>query len=131
MSNRELKRILLVEDEPDIQKIAGVALVNIGGFELEMCSSGHEALQQIQAFKPDLVILDVMMPGMDGPTTLREIRKLNEFENLPSVFMTAKVQAHEISQYLELGIQGVISKPFDPVTLPQEIRNIWKSLELV
>lgn len=130
MQQRELKRILLVEDEPDIRKIARIALKNIGGFEVEVSDSGHEALKMIQACQPDLAILDVMMPGMDGPTTLQKIRKIEGFAELPVMFMTAKVQPHEINEYMALGILGVISKPFDPVTLPQEVKDIWNALEL-
>jgi len=131
MPHKDLKRILLVEDEPDIRTIVSVALGDIGGFEIEVCNSGHEVLEVIQACQPDLLILDVMMPVMDGPTTLQEIRKIAAFKELPVIFMTAKVQAHEVNEYLALGVLGVISKPFDPVTLPQEIREIWNSPELV
>lgn len=128
--NKVLKRILLVEDEADIRKITRITLENIGGFEVEVCSSGHEALEVIQACQPDLAILDVMMPGMDGRTTMQEIRKIEGFAELPIIFMTAKVQAHEVDEYMSLGVLAVISKPFDPVTLSQEIRDIWHSLEL-
>lgn len=131
MPQKDLKRILLVEDEPDIRTIVSVALGDIGGFEIEVCSSGHKVLEMIQACQPDLLILDVMMPVMDGPTTLQEIRKFAAFKELPVIFMTAKVQPHEVNEYMALGVLGVISKPFDPVALPQEIREIWNSHELV
>lgn len=131
MPPKDLKRILLIEDEPDIRTIASVALKNIGGFDIEACESGQEALELLQTFKPDLVILDVMMPGMDGPTTLHEIRKFETLQKLPVIFMTAKVQSQEVNEYMALGVSGVISKPFDPITLPQEIRDIWNSLKLV
>ncbi len=131
MPPKNLKSILLVEDEADIRKIISVALGDIGGFDVEVCSSGHEALKIIQTCQPDLVILDVMMPGMDGPTTLQEIRTFEAFKNLPVIFMTAKVQPHEISEYMTLGVLDVITKPFDPVTLSQQIKDIWNAFELV
>ena len=83
-------------------------------------------MQNISQFSPDLVLLDVMMPGLDGPATLREIRKLHEFTKTPIVFMTAKAQRHEIEDFLALGAIGVVTKPFDPSTLSDQISNIWE-----
>lgn len=121
----ELSRILYVEDDPDIQAIAMMVLETISGFTLAPCSSGAEALQKAVAFKPDLVLLDVMMPGMDGPETLKGLRAFPELASTPVVFMTAKVQPQEVEGYLNLGAIGVIAKPFDPMTLAQELRDIW------
>lgn len=126
-SNESLSRILLVEDEEDIRAVAEVALESVGGFELKVCASGPEALESIAGFAPQLVILDVMMPGMEGPETLREIRKLPGYAETPAVFMTAKVQADEIRSYLDEGASGVIPKPFDPMTLSERIMEIWQS----
>ena len=95
-----LERILYVEDEPDIQEIARVSLETVGGFTVATCSSGREALDRAEEFEPDLLLLDVMMPDMDGPTTLGELRKLPGFGSTPTIFMTAKVQAHEIEDAL-------------------------------
>lgn len=92
----ELKKILYVEDEPDIQMIARVALENVGGFELMVCSSGPEAIEKAESFGPDLLLLDVMMPGMDGPSTLQELRKIPSIAKTPVMFMTAKVQPQEV-----------------------------------
>ncbi len=122
-----LQRILYVEDEPDIQEVALMTLEVIGGFTVEACSSGHEAIDKASGFAPDLILLDVMMPGMDGPTTLQELRKRAETTKTPVIFMTAKVQSHEINQYLELGAVGVITKPFDPVTLCDQIKELWSN----
>ncbi|HKK56463.1 response regulator [Marinobacter sp.] len=128
MPNDEtLKRILLVEDEEDIRAVAEIALESVGGFQLKVCASGPEALESIAGFAPQLIILDVMMPGMEGPETLREIRKLPEYALTPAVFMTAKVQADEIQSYLAGGATGVIPKPFDPMTLSDRILEIWQS----
>jgi len=123
----ELHKILYVEDEPDIQAIAQIALENVGGFELKICGSGQEAIQQAAGFKPDLILLDVMMPGMDGPTTLQELRKLDELANTPVMFMTAKVQPQEIEHFKSLGAIEVIAKPFDPMKLAETIQQAWEA----
>ncbi|WP_028573247.1 response regulator [Desulfonatronum lacustre] len=121
-----LQNILYVEDEPDIQAVAQIALEMVGGFTLKVCSSGRDALETVRTFVPDLILLDVMMPGMDGPTTMGELRKLPDLEHTPVVFMTAKVQPGEVSEYLALGARGVIAKPFDPMKLADEVRAIWE-----
>jgi two-component system, OmpR family, response regulator len=125
MTSPTLNRILHVEDEPDIQEIARVSLETVGGFTVATCSSGREALDRAEEFEPDLLLLDVMMPDMDGPTTLGELRKLPGFERTPTIFMTAKVQAHEIERFKALGAIDVITKPFDPMTLADQVRAIW------
>jgi two-component system, OmpR family, response regulator len=122
---RELSKILYVEDDPDIRAIAMMVLETINGFIVEPCDDGSEALQKAVAFEPDLILLDVMMPGMDGPETLKGIRNLPGLQTTPVVFMTAKVQPQEVQGYLDLGAVGVIAKPFDPMTLAQELRDIW------
>ena len=120
-----LNKILYVEDEPDIQEIAVEALTALGGFEIKPCSSGQEALDCAEAFGPDLILLDVMMPGIDGPATLVELRKLGPLKTTPVVFMTAKVQTHEITHYKRMGALEVIKKPFDPMTLSDQLKKIW------
>jgi len=122
---KTLDKILYVEDDPDIQAIDVMVLDAISGFTLEPCSSGSEALSKAIAFNPDLILLDVMMPGMDGPETLHALRKLPELSATPVVFMTAKVQPQEVQGYLALGAVGVIAKPFDPMTLADQLRDIW------
>lgn len=124
----EIEKILYIEDEPDIQTIAQIALQDVGGFTLQSCSSGREAIEKAEAFGPDLVLLDVMMPGMDGPETLKELRKLTTMESVPVIFMTAKVQPQEIEEYKSLGAVDVIAKPFDPMSLADQIRTIMKAL---
>ncbi|GGF35510.1 response regulator [Aliidongia dinghuensis] len=120
-----LKRILLVEDDPDVQTIASMALIDIGEFDLTVCSSGREALDRIGHIQPQLVLLDVMMPDMDGPTTLEALRRLPLTPQPPVVFMTAKVQPQEQRRYLDLGAVDVIAKPFDPVTLADQLHAVW------
>lgn len=124
-----LQRIMLVEDEEDIRAVAELALEAVGGFTLKTCASGQIALDQLAEFRPQLVLLDVMMPVMDGPSTLRAIRQSGEFANVPAIFMTAKVQPDEVNQYLSEGAVAVIPKPFDPMTLSDRIREIWDSLQ--
>lgn len=121
-----LERILYVEDEPDIQMVAKLSLEMMGGFTLAVCSSGAEALEKAAEFKPQLLLLDVMMPGMDGPTTLKRLREISQTAQTPAVFMTAKVQSSEIAQYKALGAVDVIPKPFDPMSLANEVRAIWE-----
>lgn len=123
---KPLSRILMVEDEPDIQAVAQVALEAIGGFQVEMCSSGRDALDRVVPYSPDLILMDVMMPGMDGPSTLQSLRADPATSAFPVIFMTAKVQSHEIARFLDLGALGVISKPFNPMTLASTIRGLWE-----
>lgn len=120
-----LQRVLHVDDEADIREIAQLTLDSIGGFRVETCASGYEALDKAPDFRPDIILLDVMMPGMDGPTTYQELQKNPETASIPVIFMTAKVQPHEISQYLDMGAVGVITKPFDPLNLSQQVSDIW------
>lgn len=128
MPDRELKKILYVEDEPDIAQIAQLALENIGGFELENCENGQIALDKGKVYQPDLVLMDVMMPVLDGPAAFKEMQKLPEFANIPVIFMTAKVQPSEIEEYKSLGVVEVIPKPFDPMTLADQVKQIWANL---
>ena len=123
-----LKRIMLVEDDPDVQTIASMALVDIGEFELTVCSSGREALAQMAGVSPQMVLLDVMMPDMDGPTTLEAIRRLPLASQPPVIFMTAKVQPQEQQRYLALGAIEVIAKPFDPISLADQLHTAWARL---
>jgi CheY-like chemotaxis protein len=122
-----LQRILYVEDEPDIRAVAKLALEMVGGFTVKVCSSGEEALREAVAFGPDLILLDVMMPGMDGPSTLKALRALPSLAELPVAFMTAKVQPAEVAHYKTLGARDVIAKPFDPMTLASQVRAIWEA----
>lgn len=121
-----LNRILYVEDEPDIRAVARVALEMVGGFTVRICESGEEALREAAGFGPDLLLLDVMMPGIDGPTTLKGLRQQAPLADVPAVFMTAKVQPAEVAQYKSLGALDVIAKPFDPMTLATQVRTIWE-----
>lgn len=124
----ELRRILFVEDDPDIRTVATMALEAVGGFSVLACDSGDRAVEEAAAFGPDLVLLDVTMPGLDGPATLKALRRLPELRETPIVFMTARVQTHEVTLYREMGAADVIAKPFDPMALSDTVRSIWSSL---
>lgn len=121
----ELRHILIVEDDPDIQIIARVALESVGGYQVTICSSGEEALRVAPTCDADLIMLDVMMPGLDGPTTMVQLRQISALRETPMIFMTACVQPSEVADYLALGALSVISKPFSPLKLPQEVARIW------
>jgi len=122
---RTLNKILYVEDEIDIRTVAQVALVEVGDFALKTCSGGAQAVLEGADFAPDLILLDVMMPGMDGPTTLAALRAQAPLKDVPVIFMTAKVQPNEIAHYRSLGALDVIAKPFDPMSLADQVRAIW------
>jgi CheY-like chemotaxis protein len=119
-----IRKVLLVDDEDDIRTIGKVSLSRVGGWETVLASSGAEALTKAAAERPDLILLDVMMPGMDGPTTFGQLRAQEATAKTPVIFMTAKIQKQEVARYLELGAVGVIGKPFDPMTLPAEIKRL-------
>lgn len=125
---KKLNRILYVEDEEDIRMVGEMSLVDVGGFEVRACASGPEAIGAAAAFAPDLILLDVMMPGMDGPSVLRALRALPELSAVPAIFMTAKIMAAEIAELKAAGALDVVPKPFDPMTLPDEIRAIWSRM---
>ncbi len=127
--NQPLKRILLVEDDPDIQTIGKLALEAVGGFEVGVCSSGKEALERLKTENPDLILMDVMMPEMDGPTTLGALNTQPVTASTPVMFMTAKVQPNEVARYREMGALAVIAKPFDPMTLSDTLRTLWRDAQ--
>lgn len=120
----EIRRILYVEDDPSIRMIALMALRSVGGFAVIECSCGEEAIAAAPTAAADLLLLDVMMPGLDGHATLRELRRVPATAQTPAIFMTAKVQAAEIAQHIAQGALGVIAKPFDPMALPAQIRRL-------
>jgi CheY-like chemotaxis protein len=122
----ELRRVMCVEDDPDIRMIIEFSLATLGGYQVCLCPDGRAALTQAPNFKPDLVLLDVMMPGLSGPETLAALRKQATMAGVPVVFMTAKAMPDEVEELLQYGATGVIVKPFDPVTLPQDIRIYWE-----
>lgn len=121
----QLKRILHVDDNDDILQIAGMALEMVGGFQILQCASGPEAIEKAADFQPDLLLLDYMMPNMDGKETLYEIRKLPGMELVPVIFMTARVQEDIAQDLRREGALDVMTKPFDPMELAGLIRDAW------
>ena len=119
-----IEKVLLVDDDPRIRKIAQISLEGVGHWRVTLVASGFEAIEAANKERPDVILLDVMMPEMDGPTTLTKIREVAEIASIPVIFFTAKVQKQELDSYLALGAAGIISKPFDPMKLPDEIREI-------
>lgn len=126
MPSNMLTKILYVDDDDDIRMVAVFALEAVGGFEVAACASGQEALARAVEFAPQLLLLDVMMPEMDGPATLAAFRGEPATAATPAIFMTAKVRPAEIDRFLALGAIDVIAKPFDPMALPDNIRAIWQ-----
>ena len=128
MPAQPLNRICYVEDDEDIQKIVRMSLERIGKISVEVISDPMVAIEAIKASKPELVMLDWMMPGMDGPTLFRKMQELPEVRSLPVVFITAKASQAELDELRALGAAGTISKPFSPRDLPEQLRAIWKNL---
>jgi two-component system OmpR family response regulator len=116
-------RILLVDDEPDIREVVDVSLGLDREFRTRACASGADALVMAVQWSPSLILLDVMMPLMDGPTTLANLRKDPRTANIPVLFLTARTQMAEIEHFISLGAQGVLSKPFNPMTLAASVRS--------
>ena len=127
MRGKPLRHLLCAEDDPDLRMILEAAL-GFGGLDAVIFESGVEALAHIKdkGHTPDLILLDVMMPGLDGPETLLAMRKLPKTAHTPVIFVTARVQPSEVQAYLDLGAIAVIAKPFDPATLANRIRDIWR-----
>lgn len=121
-----IRKIMLVDDEPDIRKVGTLSLKHVGKWEVVAVSSGTEAGAVAVREQPDVILLDVMMPVQDGPTTLAKIRQEPATARIPVIFMTAKAQRHEVERLLGLGAAGVITKPFDPIALPEDIKRIVK-----
>jgi two-component system, OmpR family, response regulator len=119
------RRLLLADDAQDIRTIACLSLERVGDWTVVPVQSGQAALEAVTSDGPyDAILLDVMMPGLDGPTTLRQMRIRSLAPEVPVVFLTAKVQASERQRLLALGATGVIAKPFDPLMLPKELESV-------
>jgi CheY-like chemotaxis protein len=117
------RKILIVDDEDDIREVAAMSLEMSAGWEVVGASSGVEGLAKARTEKPDAILLDVMMPAMDGPATLQKLRADPEIAALPVVFLTAKLQATDRRRLAELGAAGVLAKPFDPMTLADQVKE--------
>lgn len=128
MRTRQLKTLLYVDDEPDIREIVELALALIDDLAVHTADSAKKALALMPALKPDLVLLDVMMPDMDGLMALRRMRAERELESIPVIFVTARAMPEEVELFCELGVAGVIAKPFDPMQLGAQVVTLWDAL---
>lgn len=120
-----LTKVLCADDEEDILAIVQICLEMLPDLQVVCCRDGATAIAEAHRLQPDLVVLDVMMPGMDGPTAMRAIKADPQLKDTPVILMTARVQSAEIDRYLEMGAAGVIPKPFDPMTLANRIVSLW------
>jgi CheY-like chemotaxis protein len=123
MNGQAIQKVLLVDDDQEVLFIAKMALESLGGYQVCTCSSGPEAVDRAPLFSPDLLLLDVMMPGMTGPETLASLRGMPAFAETPAIFMTGLGPAGAGSATRSLGVAGIIAKPFDPLTLADRIRE--------
>ncbi len=121
------RHLLIVDDEDDIREVASLSLEMTRGWTVSMASSGAQGLESARTLQPDAILLDVMMPEMDGPSTLRLLQSSDATRNIPVIFLTAKVQGADRRKFLQLGVQGIIAKPFDPLTLAKQISEtlLW------
>jgi two-component system OmpR family response regulator len=124
----DLRTVMYVDDEPDIREVVLMALGLADNLDVHSCDSGEQALQMLPQIKPDLLLLDVMMPGTDGPSTLQRMRADPALASIPVIFMTAKAMPQEVARFRELGAVAVIAKPFDPMQLAKQVLSIWEGI---
>jgi len=124
----QLKRVLVIDDEEDIRDVAGVTLELTRGWEILTTDCGARGIESARVFRPDAILLDVMMPDMDGPATFRALQNRDDTRRIPVIFLTAKVQPADLQKFTQLGVRGVIGKPFDPLKLAAQIGELleWK-----
>jgi CheY-like chemotaxis protein len=125
VSRSSLGKVLVIDDDPDIRHITRLVLSRLGGLIVGEAATGAEGVELARSFAPDLILLDVMLPGMDGPTTLEALRATAETAAIPVIFLTAKAMPEETSHLNRLGALTVLTKPFDPMTLADDIRVVW------
>jgi two-component system, OmpR family, response regulator len=129
MSIREFQSVLYVDDDPDICEVVRATLCLTAGLDVRTAGSGEQAIDLAYELRPDLVLMDVMMPGLDGPSTFRRMRESDQLADIPVIFMTAKVLPAEVAHFLQLGAIGVIGKPFDPLKLCDDLFALWKNAQ--
>ncbi len=118
------KHILLVDDEDDIREVAGISLEAVGGWQVSSASCGREGIEKALAERPDAILLDVMMPDIDGPTTFERLQADPGTRDIPVILLTAKAQSVDRQRFAELGVAGMLTKPFDPMELPGQVAAI-------
>lgn len=126
---KPLKNILVIDDDEEMQEAARLGLEMLGGFEVHTCGDGEEGIRMAASLQPDLLLLDSVMPGMDGPSMLRQMREREELSEIPVIFVTSMSHDRERREFETMGALGVIEKPFDPKGLPDRVRSIWKARE--
>lgn len=119
-------KILYAEDEPDVQTVVEITVQSMSNHDIKVCSNGRQLLNCVEEYNPDLILLDVMMPEMDGPTTFENLMLNEGTKDIPVIFMTAKAQTHEVEIFMKSGVIGIITKPFDPLVLCSELEKIWE-----
>jgi two-component system OmpR family response regulator len=127
MIAKKFQSVLYVDDDPDICDVVRATLSLIAGLEVNTACSGEQAIDLAYDLRPDLILMDVMMPGLDGPSTLKRMRDGSLIADIPVIFMTAKVLPTEVAHFLQLGAIGVIGKPFDPLKLGDDLSALWNS----
>lgn len=128
MSRHPLQSVLYVDDEPDIREVVELSLALAADLQVQSCGSGEQALKVMPLLRPDMVLLDVMMPGLDGPGTLARMKADPLLASIPVVFLTAKALPAEIQRFLALGAVAIIPKPFDALKLAEHVQAIWNGL---
>jgi len=128
MPERPLQRICYVEDDEDIQRIVRMSLERVGKMTVAVVTDSTQAIETFVEFRPDLVMLDWMMPVLDGPAVFKQMKLRPETSSLPVVFITARASQRDLDELKELGAAGTISKPFSPKDLPDQLRAIWAKL---
>jgi CheY-like chemotaxis protein len=128
MTQAVLERILLVDDEEDIRTVAELALKTIGKLDVRTCGESPRCIEYALEFSPQIILLDVMMPVMDGPAVLAELRSNDDLKDIPVIFFTAKANPTETEALLELGANAVLNKPFDPMSLANDVKAVWAKL---
>jgi two-component system OmpR family response regulator len=125
LKREHLQTILYVDDEPDVREVVELSLGLAPQLQVHTCDSGHSALQKLPQLRPDLLLLDVMMPGLDGPATYKQMQGEPQLSGIPVIFLTAKAMPQEVERFRQLGAIGVISKPFDPMQLAEQVFALW------
>lgn len=128
MTEKPLKKLLIVDDDKDILQILKYSLEDMEGVEIKYACSGEEGITRALTLSPDLMLIDVMMPGMSGIEAVEAMRKIPSLAKVPVIFLTAKMQREEIDSYHSIGVKDIITKPFDPMLIGERIISIWKNL---
>jgi CheY-like chemotaxis protein len=121
-------RILIIDDEDDIRQVAALSLETVAGWDVLLANSGQQGIERASVEQPDAILLDVMMPEMDGPTTFLKLRANQTTAHIPVLLLTAKVQGPDQRRFAGLGVAAILLKPFDPLTLAEQISTVlgWK-----